>query len=219
MNRLIALRMWTSGTALTLAIAVPTALAGPPLLCHEFEVGNAQSLPWSAAGAPLENYNKGHLAIETVSLLTGQTPVIVRMETIRRAALYCAGDASLAQTLLERFKMRAAGDGAHSALPLFDYGYLIETLKQAVMMRELQNASAAVKGLDGYTLIKQALQIRDDPEMEFAAALVTVWPKNEDHREHFRKAVAGAAVDPLLAKNLLEQFSGRGKTLAALRTY
>ena len=34
-------------TALALALAVATpALAGPPLLCHPFDIGTAKSLPW-----------------------------------------------------------------------------------------------------------------------------------------------------------------------------
>ena len=28
---------------------VPVVLAGPPLICHPFEIGNAKSLPWSGS--------------------------------------------------------------------------------------------------------------------------------------------------------------------------
>jgi hypothetical protein len=51
----------------------------------------------------------------------------------------------------------------------------------------------------------------------FAAALVTLWPKRAEHEGHFRGAVAGADRDPLLAKNMLIQFSDRGTSLAQLR--
>jgi hypothetical protein len=63
-------------------------------------------------------------------------------------------------------------------------------------------------GLDGYGLIKKAISLRgQDPEMEFAAALVTLKDPDSDHREHARKAMAGAKNDPLLAQNLASNFN------------
>ena len=49
--------------------------------------------------------------------------------------------------------------------------------------------------------------------MQFAAALVTSWPKNVHHQEHLREAIAGAADDILLATNLSAHF---GKSLSEL---
>ncbi len=209
-------------TIVILVASVPAALAGPPLICHSFSIGDAKSLPWDPGDgnwySPSTNYDIRRLADDTNALLGDNTPVIVRMETIRRAALYSARDASINRVLLESFRARAFDKTPRHALRLFDYGYLIATLKQASIMREAQNVAANVSGLDGYPIIQEALKLRgNDPEMEFAAAVVTVWPKHEQHKKHFSNAVSGAAGDPLLAANLLQRFSERGKTLADLR--
>jgi hypothetical protein len=220
---------WTTkllAIALAIAAAVPAALAGPPLLCHMFNIGDAKSLPWGMGEknwyTPRSDYDTRNLVDDTAALLTDNAPVIVRMETIRRATLYSGRNASLSQALLDRIKTLAAGgkQGRRNALRLFDYGYLIETVKQGSMMRELQDSAGSIKGLNGYDFIQEALRLRgNDPEMEFAAAVVTIWPKNERHQAHFRKAVSGAPGDPLLTVNLLSHFADRGKTLAELRSF
>ncbi len=204
------------------ALAVP-ASAGTPLLCHKFDIGGAKSLPWGATGnswnSPDTTYNTTHLVDDVLSLLADSTPVVVRMETIRRAVIYAERNDSLSRILLERFKARAdqVYQGNRKVLHLFDYGYLIETMKQASMMRGLQVA-AALGGGRGYSIIQEALGMRGyDPEREFAASVVAVWPRRADYQEHFRRAVAGAANDPLLEKNLLEQFPEQGRTLEELR--
>jgi len=53
--------------------------------------------------------------------------------------------------------------------------------------------------------------------MAIAAALITVWPKQAGHQEHFNKAVAGAGGDTLLTENLVSHFSDRGASLKELR--
>src|SRR4026208_1903074 len=88
----------------SLTIAAP-ALAGPPLLCHPFDIGNAKSLPWLGEkswdeGQP--GYKLDRLVADTEALLTPSTPVIVRMETLRRAALYARTDARGARHLSPR---------------------------------------------------------------------------------------------------------------------
>ena len=83
-----------------------------------------------------------------------------------------------------------------SALALFDYGYLIETMKQ-------NGAKNTAPASDGYPFVLKALQLGgNDPEMEFAAAVITLWPKRAGYEEHLRKAIAGVTSDPLLASNL-----------------
>ena len=72
-----------------------------------------------------------------------------------------------------------------------------------------KNAGYAAPASDRYALVLKALQLRgNDPEMEFAAALITLWPKKAGHEEHLRKAVAGATSDPLLASNLTNHIPG-----------
>ena len=56
----------------SLAIAAP-ALAGPPLLCHPFDIGNAKSLPWVGEkswdeGQP--GYKLDRLVADTEAVLT-----------------------------------------------------------------------------------------------------------------------------------------------------
>jgi hypothetical protein len=197
---------WWRLPAITLALslAAPAAMAGPPLLCHPFSIGDADSLPWQeAAGewnAPRSDYDTRRLTADTVALLTDATPVIVRMETLRRAALYGAKDPDAVDVLLRKLEARSAADdkGNRNALALFDYGYLIETVKQVSAIKHLNPPAA-----DGYRLIRDALRMRgNDPGMEFAAALVATWPKRPEREEHLRKATAGADGNRLLATNL-----------------
>ncbi|MEK6570505.1 MAG: hypothetical protein AABZ61_03985, partial [Bacteroidota bacterium] len=74
-------------------IAIPeSAYAGPPLICHPLNIGNAKSLP--SGNGPFEtkrDYNRAGLVEETLALLIPDMPVIVRMETLRRATIYAAG--------------------------------------------------------------------------------------------------------------------------------
>ena len=49
----------------------------------------------------------------------------------------------------------------------------------------------------------EAIALReDDPEMEFAAALVTLSAATADHFEHLTRTLAAATTDRLLAQNL-----------------
>jgi hypothetical protein len=205
--------------ALALLLA-PVAMAGPPLICFPFDIGGAKSLPWvpgKGIGSPERGYDIRQLAEDTIRLLGENTPVIVRMETLRRAALYTDKDAGAGRQLLERLKARAAGGKAgRDALALFDYGYFMETISQ---LKGEQAYAAGVAGTqEGYAQVREAIQLRGkDPEMEFAAAVITLWPKQPQHEEHLRNAVAGARNDALLAGNLLSHFPALGSTLADLR--
>ena len=192
------------------------AQAGTPLTCFPFNIGDAKSLPVSSAmtaGRPFEidpSYDTKHLATDTLALLGPETPVLVRMETIRRAAIYARQDEHARTDLLEA--IRARSEHGDNALALFDYGYLVETFKQMDTLNPL------VASVDGYSKVAKAIQLRGgDAQMEFAAALITAWPKSDKHEAHFQKAVAGAVKDPLLATNVLSLFSNRGSTLAQLR--
>ena len=179
-----------------------SAYAGPPLICHPLEIGQAKSLPWvDWTQKTSGNYELKNLTRDTLAILDSNSPVLVRMETLRRATIYARRDPQVAKELLTRLQMRAAG---HSqALAWFDLGYLAETYKQWIGKDEPNPAT----GLDGYSLIKQALALRgQDPEMEFAAALVALAGPEKDHQDHARKAVEGSKDDPLLAQNLASSF-------------
>ncbi len=217
--------------ALALGAAFPgTARAGLPLICHPFDLGGAKSLPWSNNAMTGDNhYDVSRLAGDTLALLTPGTPVIVRMETIRRAALYAKDHPLVEKELFLKLRARgfdAESQGKPDALAWFDAGYLAETLKQRDMtFRRLPDGSSepvlhanVAMNIDGYSWVAKALTLSgNDPAMEFAAAIITSWPRQKSHDEHLRKALAGATEGSLLAKNLLSHYGDQGKTIAELR--
>jgi len=71
------------------------------------------------------------------------------------------------------------------------------------------------EGLDGYAWVTKAISLqRSDPEMEFAAALITLGGPQKDFQAHARKAMDGAEGDRLLAQNLSNRFAAHtGDTL------
>src|SRR5438128_8750374 len=81
----------TVTSLLCLMVFQQAALAGPPLICHPFEIGDAKSLPWagSAWRAVKVDYNINRLVDDTLALLSPETAPLVRMETLRRATVYC----------------------------------------------------------------------------------------------------------------------------------
>ena len=184
------------------------AQAGPPLVCHPIEIGQAKSLPWVDL-----NYQKGsggydlkNLTRDTLAILDSNASVLVHMETLRRATLYARQDPQVAKELLTRLHARAANSGANNlgALAWFDVGYLAETYKKWMGKGEPNPAS----GLDGYGWVKKAISLRgSDAEMEFAAALITLTGSERDHSDHVEKAMMGAKTDPLLAQNLASNFN------------
>jgi hypothetical protein len=219
-NRSIWLRFsLISSLLLLIATAV---LAGPPLICHSFDIGSAKSLPWishswNLSGA--ETYDTSKLAADTISILAADHTVLVHMETLRRATLYARKDPVAAKQLLTRITLGTKSEqpSAESrALTYFDTGYLAEAYKQ--WLGDASHNPAA--GLDGYALIKEAIQLRgNDPQMELAAALVTQSGPASEHQAHAQRAIAGAKSDPLLARNLASHFIGNeGQTIAEMLT-
>jgi hypothetical protein len=184
------------------------AQAGPPLICHPIEIGQAKTLPWvdwnyqKGSGG----YNLENLTRDTLAILDSNPSVLVRMETLRRASIYSRHDPQVAKELLTRLLARTANSagGNPGALAWFDVGYLAETYKQWMGEGEPNPA----KTLDGYGWIKKAISLRgSDPEMEFAAALITLNGSERDRNDHVEKAMAGAKTDPLLAQNLASHFN------------
>ncbi|PYU93793.1 MAG: hypothetical protein DMG25_08415, partial [Acidobacteria bacterium] len=201
------------------------AKSGPPLICHALNIGGAKSLPWSNDVWSLSgktDYDLSRLVADTLELLAPSTPAIVRMETIRRATLYAQKDQRIAKELLLKLRSRALDSEAKEpalseakrradALAWFDLGYLVEGWEAVV------NSNPA-SGLDGYAWVEKAISLRGpDPEMEFAAALISLEGHHAGHQEHVEKAVAGAKGDSLLATNLATHFSGdKGDTIGAM---
>ena len=224
------------------------AKAGPPLICHALNIGGAKSLPWNNDVWSLSgktDYDLSRLVADTLELLAPSTPVIVRMETIRRATLYAQKDQRIAKELLLKLRSRALDSDAQQpalserkepalseakgrpdALAWFDLGYLVECYKQAnLTYKKLDSGgweavvnSNPASGLDGYAWVEKAIRLRGpDAEMEFAAALISLDGRHTGHQEHVEKAVAGAKADSLLATNLAIHFSGdKGDTIGAM---
>jgi hypothetical protein len=206
--------------------------AGPPLICHAIDIGDAKSLPWISHSWNLsggETYDTKNLVRDTLEILAPDTPVLVRMETLRRATLYARKDPIAAKELLARLHARATSaesSGHPDALAWFDVGYLAETYKQWIgkdmphMTDGMRMDPNPAAGVDGYAMVKKAIALRgngDDPQMEFAAALITLSGPAEEHRQHAQKAVAGAKTDSLLARNLATRFIGpQTETMAEL---
>jgi hypothetical protein len=190
-------------TALTLAVLLPfasVALAGPPLVCRPFDIGDSTSLPWTHDNGwrgERADYDVTHLTRDTVALLTPTTPIMVRMETLRRAAVYASHDPRVANDLLTTVMARARK--ADDVLALFDAGYLAETYKQLGPISP--NVAALAASIDGYDMVRRSLTARKDPAIEFAAALMTNW-KGDAHAQHAERARAGIKADQLLARNI-----------------
>ena len=149
------------------------ALAGPPLLCFPFEIGTARTLPmghgiWHATDP---TYDVSRLVDDTLALLTPDTPVKVRMETIRRATIYASAQPRAANALLEALQKRAEHpQPAVAALAVFDFGYLVETYREAKYM--FKQPALAIEGIDGYQLVLKAHALQNDPTMQEAAKLI-----------------------------------------------
>jgi hypothetical protein len=217
-----------------IAVAASSVFAGPPLICWKVETGGAASLPWVDRSNTYQgmdhDYRTSRLATDTLGLLRASTPVLERMETLRRAALYASDDAEAGEALLRGLVERTQRNQA-DALAWFDAGYFVEASRQAhgknepgFWSRSLEasgirsNAAAVLGTKTGYDAIAKAIELsRDDPSMEYAAALVTLYPRRAEHDGHLQRAAAGAGEGSLLAKNLLKNFGEHGRTLADLR--
>ncbi|OLC97574.1 MAG: hypothetical protein AUH86_07320 [Acidobacteria bacterium 13_1_40CM_4_58_4] len=132
-----------------------------------------------------------------------------------------------AKELLARLHARATSAESASkpdALAWFDAGYLAETYKQWIgqnlphMTDGMRMDANPASGVDGYALVKKAIALRgNDPQMEFAAALITLSGPQEAHRQHAQKAIAGAKTDAALAQNLAARFIGpQSETMSEL---
>lgn len=197
-------------------LTVRPAFAGPPLLCHPFDIDGARTLPWgdsSSWTAGRADYDLSRLVADTEALLVPGTPVIVRMETLRRAALYASHDQKVAAQLLSRLvdRARAADRNGHAdALAYMDAAYIVEAFREVGLLERMPEFRAAaplmrelVSGADGYALAQKSISLRPaDPALQFAAALIASSTNRAAYLAHAERARAGAKQDALLARNL-----------------
>lgn len=210
-----------------LMLAQVATLAGSPLICHPYAIDNAPSLPWSNVTDKFSvqsDYDVNRVVNDTLALLSPKTPVIVRMETLRRATIYTlwhprnrdatlkAHGQQLAAELLTQLLARVPAtkrQDAAATLATFDVGYLLSTYRQSGWQPKQHG------NLDAYALVRQAAAQSGDATMEFAAALATQ-DKTQQHA-HLQKALAGAPEGSLLARNLVGHFGGQSRNLAEFR--
>ena len=210
-------RSWL--TALLVVTAVATArpaLAGPPLLCHPFDIGSAASLPWGSGSNWFDGsatYRLSGLVADTEALLTPDTPVVVRMETLRRASIYASRDPKIAADLMNRLTAKASSSktsGHPDALALMDAAYVTEALRQVTLIGgvtgykdRVDGVRDVLRGHDGIQYINASLSAKPgDPGLEFAAALIAADKDRAAYLRHAERARAGASQDALVARNL-----------------
>lgn len=209
---------WRRGLLLSALLFSAPVLAGPPLLCHPFETADAPTLPWGGEGwnQALADYDLAALGERTEALLAPDTPVVARMETLRRAAIYASRDGAALRDLAARLETRvkSAGDAGARARALFDTGYFLETLQEIDRLQDYDMPGigevdrivlrALLTQPDGSLRIQQALaMLPDDAGLRFAAAMVaSADGRGADMAMHARHARAAADGDALLALNI-----------------
>jgi len=214
---LIRSRSWVTALLAVTAIATARpALAGPPLLCHPFDIGTAASLPWGSGSGWFDgnpSYRLSGLVGDTEALLGPDTPVVVRMETLRRASIYASRDPKIAAELLARLTAKADNSktaGRPDALAFMDAAYVSEALRQIVLIGGITGYKDRVDGVrdvlrghDGVQYINASLAARPgDAGLEFAAALISADKDRAAYQRHAERAREGAAQDALIARNL-----------------
>ncbi|MBL8143104.1 MAG: hypothetical protein JNM38_18450 [Acidobacteria bacterium] len=188
--------------ALSFVVALPVAaIAGPPLVCFPADIGSAASLPWGPGtgwNTPSPSYDRTRVVDDALALLTPTTPVVVRMETLRRATIYASTDATRAARLIEALRARTS---APDALAMFDYGYAIEVMRQA---QHSTRIALPVPADSGVVLVERALASRrGDGAMHYAVALMHVGTRAAGAATaHLDAAVAAASHDAQLARTI-----------------
>jgi hypothetical protein len=205
---MFATRQQLIAAVIVVLVTASPALAGPPLICNPFVTEGGKLIAWgSGAGwnTPDHSYDIKNLVADTTNALTPETPVLTRMENLRRATIYAMRDPIIAEELL-RALMRRALSTTNDGGAWFDAGYLIEAYRQGTHLRgERKTGSAAWAAVDetirvdGYGFVKKAIAMRGaNPEMELAASLMTQGAVADAHRA--RAATAGSG--SLVVKNL-----------------
>jgi hypothetical protein len=192
-----------------LGLTTGLALAGPPLICHSYSIGNDKSLPWgtdrNSWNHPDPTYDTRNLANDTLKLLDSGKSLLTRMETLRRAAVYSAKDSTAGLDLGSRLMARALTaevKGENNSMALFDAGYFAESMKQMSLITKV----GLFAGVDGSDWVKRSVPgLEDKLVAEYALGLMdSEWPN-----EHIRRAVLGAQEGSLLAENLMKFFGNQ----------
>ena len=181
------------------------AMAGPPLLCFPYEIGSAKSLPWGKdAFKKSESYDASKVIDDAVALLKEEKSTLVRMETIRRAALYIERDSGRAHVLVTKLhgvakELEEAGKA--SAAAWFDCGFAAATLSQNGC--HVKGLPVSEKGPAGSVQIKKALGMTpNDAAMHFGAALVLMDGERDASNKHMKRALELVEAGSDLARSM-----------------
>ncbi len=218
-----------------ISLVIP-ALAGPPLICHPFEIGEAKSIAWNGSQWRdiKKDYDINQLVPDVMAILETDAPILVRMETMRRASVYAVwslrdhkvgfdpkGD-RVALALLDKIMARkdAAEKNGYKTkaekLALFDAGYLLETYKY-IGFEETSKRTLTTEGLAWVEKANNALDCPGEMEMALAIMLQNHRGQEAAQDKHLKIAVSKAAEGSLLAKNLVSHFPEKGTNFSALK--
>lgn len=218
--------------------AMAYAPFGPPMVCHEVMIGKAKSLPWDGGrGGSASGYDVKKLPGDTAALLAAESSTLVRMETLRRAAVYMsyqtpAEGERLAWELIGRrggWVMLGEASGKLDPASWFDVAYFIGCLNQVGMASAPKFGEA--QGVPGYMIMQKALKLAKElntgpnemAEMQFGAAVMThpamrnmewkydIGTKDDIYDRHILAAVKGCQGNELLETNIaahLKNFTG-----------
>lgn len=238
------MRMNRLAAVLLIAGSTLTALAGPPMVCHEVIIGEARSLPWDGGhGGSKRSYDTKNLVRDTIKILDGEDSAVVRMETLRRATIYITHEKEAAAplrawellaTLIDRaLEGEAAGQGGPGAW--FDAGYLIGCYNQVGL--DIGQSMGVAEGIPGYRYVLEGIErsksAKDTPpariaELEFGAALIThpaMRARGRAVREgdrdvydaHIARAIAAAPQGSVLEVNLAAHLRQWGTSIETAR--
>ncbi len=205
-----------------------SAAAGPPLICFPYEIGEARSIPWGGdAFTRSSGYDTSNLVKDTLSVLKTEKSALVRMETIRRAAIYLRDEKSTARAveLLAKASWKAmdielegerTGKASHASAAWFDAGFMAATFQQIGI--DVGWKPGVGEHVHGYTWVAKALAgAGDDPEMEFGAAVMLADRRSGSYKGHLVRALQGAPPGSPIAKSIASNPALDKKEIEAIR--
>ena len=182
-----------------------------------------------------KDYDLNQLVPDVMAILETDAPVLVRMETMRRAAIYAVwslrdakvgfdpkGDRA-AIALLDKILARKNAAEVRGfktkadKLALFDAGYLLETYKYIGFEEIAKNPVLSAESLAWVEKANNALACPGEIELALAIILQNHQGTTAAQDKHLKNAVGKAAEGSLLAKNIVSHFPDKGASLNALK--
>ena len=197
-----------------------------PLVKWALDIGEARSLEWgdpNSWNARAPGYHVEKVPADVQALLAPDTPVLARMETMRRAIAYSQQDPAIAYQVLAALVGRvreADASGKADVFALFDLGYFFEACRQGKWLK-----TEYLGDMNGYALVMKAIRLSGPSapgalEMQFAAGLILLEPKGQHpYYPHFKTVVKEVKEGTLLEKNLITHLKDKfeADTLAGMR--